>query len=36
MTAQTVMGPLTWDKKGDETDSKFVFYVWKNGTYFEM
>src|SRR6516225_1620946 len=36
MTAHTVIGPLTWDKKGDVTDSKFVFYVWKNGTYFEM
>ena len=36
MTAQTVVGPLTWDKKGDITDSKFVFYVWKNGTYAEM
>jgi branched-chain amino acid transport system substrate-binding protein len=36
MTAQTVIGPLTWDKKGDVTNSKFVFYVWKNGTYFEM
>ena len=22
--------------KGDVTDSKFVFYVWKNGTYAEM
>ena len=36
MTAQTVIGPLIWDKKGDVTDSKFVFYVWKNGTYAEM
>ena len=36
MTAHTVVGPLTWDRKGDVTDSKYVFYVWKNGTYAEM
>src|SRR6516165_7557284 len=36
MTAQTVVGPLTWDNKGDVTDPKYVFYVWKNGTYAEM
>jgi branched-chain amino acid transport system substrate-binding protein len=36
MTAQTVVGPLTWDKKGDITDPKYVFYIWKNGTYAEM
>ena len=36
MTAHTVVGPLTWDKKGDVTDSKYVFYVWKNGAYGEM
>jgi len=36
ITAHTVVGPLTWDKKGDVTDSKYVFYVWKNGTYAEM
>jgi branched-chain amino acid transport system substrate-binding protein len=36
MTAHTVVGPLTWDKKGDVIDSKYVFYVWKNGTYAEM
>jgi branched-chain amino acid transport system substrate-binding protein len=36
MTAHTVVGPLTWDKKGDVTDAKYVFYVWKNGTYAEM
>jgi branched-chain amino acid transport system substrate-binding protein len=36
MTAHTVVGPLTWDKKGDVTDSKYVFYVWKNGAYAEM
>ncbi|MGC2200578.1 MAG: branched-chain amino acid ABC transporter substrate-binding protein [Stellaceae bacterium] len=36
MTAQTVVGPLTWDKKGDVTDPKYVFYIWKNGSYAEM
>jgi len=36
MTAHTVVGPLTWDKKGDVIDPKYVFYVWKNGTYAEM
>jgi branched-chain amino acid transport system substrate-binding protein len=36
ITAHTVVGPLTWDKKGDVTDSKYVFYVWKNGAYTEM
>jgi len=36
MTVDTVVGPLTWDKKGDVTDPKYVFYIWKNGTYAEM
>ena len=36
MPVQTVVGPLTWDKKGDVTDPKYVFYIWKNGTYAEM
>src|SRR5215467_7101597 len=36
MTAQTVVGPLTWDKKGDVTEPKYVFYVWKGGKYGEM
>ena len=36
MTVPTVVGPLTWDKKGDITDPKYVFYIWKNGTYAEM
>jgi branched-chain amino acid transport system substrate-binding protein len=36
MTAQTVVGPLTWDKKGDVINPKYVFYIWKNGTYAEM
>src|SRR5215831_7180923 len=36
MTAHTVVGPLTWDKKGDVTSSNYILYVWKNGTYAEM
>jgi len=36
MTVPTVVGPLTWDKKGDITDPKYVFYIWKNGSYAEM
>src|SRR5438093_11079201 len=28
MTVETVVGPLTWDKKGDVTDPKYVFYIW--------
>ena len=27
----TVIGTLSWDKKGDVTDPKYVFYVWKDG-----
>ncbi len=36
MTVDTVIGPLSWDKKGDVTDPKYVFYVWKAGKYAEM
>ena len=36
MTVDTVIGPLSWDKKGDVTDPKYVFYIWKNGTYAQM
>src|SRR6201993_328205 len=36
MTADTVIGPLSWDKKGDVTDPKYVFYIWKAGKYAEM
>jgi branched-chain amino acid transport system substrate-binding protein len=32
----TVIGKLTWDKKGDITDPKYVFYIWKDGKYAEM
>jgi branched-chain amino acid transport system substrate-binding protein len=36
MTATTVIGPITWDAKGDVHDPKYVFYVWKDGKYAEM
>jgi branched-chain amino acid transport system substrate-binding protein len=36
MTVETVIGPLSWDKKGDVTDPKYVFYIWKAGKYAEM
>ena len=36
MTVDTVIGPLSWDKKGDVINPKYVFYVWKDGKYSEM
>jgi len=33
---QTVLGPISFDKKGDVTVPDYVFYVWKNGTYVEI
>jgi branched-chain amino acid transport system substrate-binding protein len=36
MTVETVIGPLSWDKKGDVINPKYVFYVWKDGKYSEM
>jgi branched-chain amino acid transport system substrate-binding protein len=35
-TFQTVIGPLQFDKKGDVSNSKYVFFVWKDGQYQEM
>ncbi len=32
----TVLGPITFDKKGDTVGGGYVFYVWKNGSYVEM
>ncbi len=32
----SVLGPITFDKKGDITNADYVFYVWKNGNYSEM
>jgi branched-chain amino acid transport system substrate-binding protein len=36
ITVDTVVGPLSWDKKGDVTEPKYVFYVWTGGKYAEM
>ncbi len=35
-TWNTVLGPITFDKKGDVTTSDYVFYIWHNGSYAEM
>ena len=32
----TVLGPISYDKKGDITVVDYVFYVWKNGSYAEV
>jgi branched-chain amino acid transport system substrate-binding protein len=32
----TVLGPISYDKKGDITVVDYVFYVWKNGSYAEL
>ena len=33
---QTVLGPMSFDRKGDVTIPDYVFYVWKNGSYAEI
>ncbi|MBO0710621.1 MAG: branched-chain amino acid ABC transporter substrate-binding protein [Acetobacteraceae bacterium] len=33
---QTVLGPISFDSKGDVTTSDYVFYIWKNGSYAQM
>ena len=35
-TWNSVLGPITFDKKGDITTADYVFYIWKNGNYSEM
>jgi branched-chain amino acid transport system substrate-binding protein len=32
----TIMGPVTFDKKGDPTSGGFIFYVWRNGSFAQM
>jgi branched-chain amino acid transport system substrate-binding protein len=32
----TVLGPVSFDKKGDTTGGGYVFYVWKNGVYAQL
>jgi branched-chain amino acid transport system substrate-binding protein len=34
-TFDTVLGKITFDKKGDPVDPKYVFYVWHDGKYAE-
>jgi len=36
ITAQTVIGPLSFDAKGDVKEPTYVWYIWKNGSYSEM
>jgi branched-chain amino acid transport system substrate-binding protein len=33
---QTVLGNLSYDKKGDVTKADYVFYIWHDGNYHEM
>ena len=35
-TWNSVLGPISFDKKGDITKADYVLYVWKNGNYSEM
>jgi branched-chain amino acid transport system substrate-binding protein len=32
----SVLGPISFDAKGDTTGGGYVFYIWKNGSYAEM
>ncbi len=32
----TVLGPVSFDKKGDTTGGGYVFYIWKSGSYAQM
>jgi branched-chain amino acid transport system substrate-binding protein len=32
----TVLGPISYDKKGDVTVSDYVMYLWHAGKYSEM
>ncbi len=33
---QSIIGPITFNKKGDVEGPSYVFYVWKDGNYGEM
>ena len=35
-TWDTVLGKISYDKKGDVTVSDFVMYIWHSGKYAEM
>ena len=32
----SVLGPMSFDKKGDPTGAGYVFYVWEKGSYHQM
>ncbi len=32
----SILGPITFDRKGDVTGPNYVFYVWKDGAYSEL
>jgi len=32
----SVLGPMSFDKKGDPTGSGYVLYIWKDGSYSQM
>ncbi|MCO6416928.1 branched-chain amino acid ABC transporter substrate-binding protein [Siccirubricoccus sp. KC 17139] len=33
---QTVLGPISFDRKGDVTVPDYVFYIWRNGSYAQI
>jgi len=33
---QTVLGPISFDAKGDVTVPDYVFYIWRNGSYAQI
>jgi branched-chain amino acid transport system substrate-binding protein len=33
---QTVLGPISFDAKGDVTVPDYVFYIWRNGNYAQI
>ncbi|MBU6497014.1 MAG: branched-chain amino acid ABC transporter substrate-binding protein [Rhodospirillales bacterium] len=35
-TWNTVLGPISYDKKGDVMKSDYVFYIWHDGNYAQM
>jgi len=35
-TFETVLGPITFDEKGDVTGDNYVFYEWNNGEYHQL
>ena len=36
MSADTVLGPIAFDRKGDITASDYVLYIWKDGEYSQL